>query len=49
VVETELHSRRLEDSRQPINGMRAEILELRQTLASRAAKRRAGSRRPGRF
>jgi dipeptidase E len=49
VAETELHSRRLEDSRQPINGMRAEIVELRQTLASRAAKRRAGSRRPGRF
>jgi dipeptidase E len=49
VVETELHSRRLEDNRQPINGMRAEILELRQTLASRAAKRRAGRRRPGRL
>jgi dipeptidase E len=49
VVETERHSRRLEDSRPPINDMRGEILELRQTLASRAAKRRAGRRRPGRF
>jgi dipeptidase E len=48
VIETERHSRHLEDSRQPINGTRAEILELRQTLASRA-KRRAGRRRPGRF
>jgi dipeptidase E len=49
VVETERYSRRLEDSRPPINDMRGEILELRQTLASRAAKRRAGRRRPGRF
>src|ERR671930_330334 len=30
VVETELHSRRLEDSRQPINDMRSEILGLRE-------------------
>lgn len=49
VVETELHSRRLEDNRPPINDMRAEIVELRQTLASRAAKRRSRRRRPGRF
>jgi len=49
VVETELHSRRLEDNRPPINDMRGEILELRQTLASRAAKRRGARRRPGRF
>jgi dipeptidase E len=49
VIETELHSRRLEDSRPAINDMRGEILELRQTLASRAAKRRSGRRRPGRF
>lgn len=47
--ETELDSRRLEDSRPPINGMREEILELRQTLATRAARRRALRRRPGRF
>jgi dipeptidase E len=49
VVETELHSRHLEDTRPPINETRSEILELRQTLASRPAKRRAGHRRPGRF
>src|SRR3954447_16163971 len=47
--EPELHSRPLEDSRQPINGMRADILELRQTLATRAARRRAHRRRPGRL
>jgi dipeptidase E len=46
--ETELHSRRLEDNRPPINDMRQEILELRQTLATRAAHRRAHRRRPGR-
>jgi dipeptidase E len=49
VVEAEVHSRHLEDVRPPINGMRGEILELRQTLASRAAKRRGARRRPGRF
>jgi dipeptidase E len=49
VTETELHSRRLEDSRPAINDMPGEILELRQTLASRAARRRAGRRRPGHF
>jgi dipeptidase E len=49
VIETELHSRRLEDTRPPINEMRAEIRELRQTLASRAIRRRAGRRRPGRL
>jgi peptidase E len=48
VIETELHSRRLEDSRSPINGMRDEIVELRQTLALQAARRRSGRRRPGR-
>jgi dipeptidase E len=47
--ETELHSRPLEDSRQPINDMRSDILELRQTLATRAARRRALRRRPGRL
>jgi len=47
--ETELHSRVLEDSRPPINGMRGEILELRQTLATRAGQRRGARRRPGRF
>jgi dipeptidase E len=49
VIETERHSRRLEDSRQPINDTRAEILELRQTLASRAARRSSRRRRPGRL
>jgi dipeptidase E len=49
VIETELHARRLEDTRPPINEMSAEILELRQTLASRAVRRRAGRRRPGRL
>jgi dipeptidase E len=48
VVETELRSRHLEDTRPPINETRSEILELRQTLASRAAKRRGGRPRPGR-
>jgi dipeptidase E len=47
--ETELHSRRLEDSRQPINDMRSDILELRQTLATRAPRRRTQRRRPGRL
>ena len=49
VEETELHSRRLEDSRPAINDMRGEILELRQTLAARAARRRSRRRRPGRL
>ena len=49
VVETELHSRRLEDSRPPINDMRADIVELRQTLAVRSARRRSRRRRPGRL
>jgi dipeptidase E len=47
--EVELNSRVLEDSRPPINGMRQEIVELRQTLATRAARRRGSRRRPGRF
>jgi dipeptidase E len=47
--EAELESRQLEDSRPPINGTRADILELRQTLATRAARRRAHRRRPGRL
>src|SRR3954454_2405806 len=47
-VEPELHSRRLEDGRPPINDMRAEIVELRQTLAVRAARRRSRRGRPGR-
>jgi dipeptidase E len=47
--EAELHSQRLEDSRPPINDMREEILELRQTLATRAATRRAHRWRPGRL
>jgi len=48
VVETELQSRRLEDNRPPINDMRAEIVELRQTLAIRSARRRSRGTRPGR-
>jgi dipeptidase E len=47
--EVELPSRVLEDSRAPINGMRQEIVELRQTLATRGARRRGSRRRPGRF
>ena len=47
--EVELYSRQLEDSRPPINDMRSDILELRQTLATRASRRRAGRRRPGRL
>jgi dipeptidase E len=47
--EVELHPRQLEDSRQPINDMRSDILELRQTLATRASRRRAHRRRPGRL
>jgi hypothetical protein len=45
--ETELHSWRLEDNRPPINDMHSDILELRQTLATRAVRRRAHVRRPG--
>ena len=48
VVETELDSRRVEGRRPPINDMRAEIRELRQTLATRARHRRSSRRRPGR-
>jgi dipeptidase E len=47
--EVELYSRQLEDNRPPINDMRSDILELRQTLATRASRRRAGRRRPGRL
>ena len=47
--EVELYSRQLEDSRPPINDMRSDILELRQTLATRASRRRATRRRPGRL
>ena len=47
--ESEMYSRRLEDSRQPINDTRSDILELRQTLAARATRRRAQRRRPGRL
>jgi peptidase E len=47
--ETPLAPRRLEDRRPPINDMRAEILELRQTLASRAASRRSRRGGPGRL
>jgi dipeptidase E len=49
VVETELHSRRLEDSRPPINGTRSEIVELRQTLASRGASGGRPTRRAQRI
>src|SRR3954454_20248429 len=47
--EVELHPRQLEDSRQPINDMRSDVLELRQTLATRTSRRRAHRRRPGRL
>jgi dipeptidase E len=47
--EVELPSRRLEDARQAIDDARSDILELRQTLATRAARRRAPRRRPGRL
>jgi dipeptidase E len=47
VVETKLPSRRLEDDRPPINDLRGEILELRQTLAARPARRRSRRLRPG--
>jgi dipeptidase E len=47
--EAGLRSRRLEDNRPPINDMHSDILELRQTLATRAARRRAHGRRPGRW
>jgi dipeptidase E len=47
--EVELHSRQLEDSRQPINDLRSDVLELRQVLATRASRRRANRRRPGRL
>jgi dipeptidase E len=46
--ETELHSRFLEDSRRPVNDMRAEIVELRETLATRAKARRTRRGWPGR-
>ena len=48
-TEIELPSRCLEDRRPPINGVPEEIVELRQTLALRAARRRSGHRRPGRL
>jgi dipeptidase E len=47
--EVELPSRQLEESRPPINGTRSDILELRQTLATRESRRRAHRRRPGRL
>jgi dipeptidase E len=47
--EVELHSRQLEDIRPPINEMSSDILEMRQTLATRAARRRGQRRRPGRL
>jgi dipeptidase E len=47
--EVELPLRQLEDSRPPINGTRSDILELRQTLATRESRRRAHRRRPGRL
>jgi dipeptidase E len=40
VLESALQSRRLEETRPPINHTQAEIIELRQTLAARAARRR---------
>jgi peptidase E len=43
--EVELHSRRLEDGRQPINDTRSDILELRATLATRSASGGRATRR----
>jgi dipeptidase E len=48
-AETTLAPRRLVETRPPINDTRAEILEFRRTLASRAASRRARRGRPGRL
>jgi dipeptidase E len=47
--EIELHSRRLEDSRPPINVETAEILELRETLALRSASGGRPTRRERTF
>lgn len=46
VVERELASRRLEDTRPPINRVSEEIRELRHTLATQTRQRRRGRRRP---
>jgi peptidase E len=47
--DTPLVPRRLEEARPPINDVRDEILEFRQTLAARAASRRGRRRHPGRL
>lgn len=47
--ETELISRCLEEARPPINGTKAEILELRESLATRARHRRFARRQTGRI
>jgi dipeptidase E len=47
--ETELYSRLLEDSRPPINDMRAEIVELREIRATRAKRHRPRLGRPRRL
>ena len=47
-VEDPVHARRLEDPRPPIDGVRADVIELRRTLASRASARRARRGRLGR-
>jgi hypothetical protein len=49
ILEMRLATRYLEDSRPPINDRSAEVLELRRTLATRAAQRRSRRRRPDRL
>jgi dipeptidase E len=48
-TETERESLPLDESRAPIDGIRTEIVELRQTLAIRTARRRGHRRRLGRI
>jgi peptidase E len=47
-VEDPIRARLLEDPRPPIDGVRADVIELRETLASRATARRARKGRLGR-
>ena len=49
VIEAELNSRPLEHTLPPVNPAQAEIIELRQTLAIRAARRRSRRGRRGRL
>jgi dipeptidase E len=49
VVEERVHARRLNDPRPPINGDRADVIELRQTLAAKAAAHRSRRSKLGRL